>query len=77
MDQMGRTSVSMVYSLGWGAAGMGIGAAALAWIPIVGPVVGGLVGESGGDIIISKMVRNSIIIITVHTMEHIQFLAQH
>lgn len=54
MEQMGRTSVSMVYSLGWGAAGMGIGAAALSWIPIVGPVVGGLVGGLVGGMAGSK-----------------------
>lgn len=54
MDQMGRTSVSMVYSLGWGAAGMGVGAAALSWIPIVGPVVGGLVGGIIGSMAGSK-----------------------
>ena len=44
MEEMGRTSISMVYSLGWGAAGFAIGATALSWIPIVGPVIGGLVG---------------------------------
>lgn len=54
MDQMGRTSISMVYSLGWGAAGMGIGAAALSWIPIVGPVVGGFVGGIVGGMAGSK-----------------------
>lgn len=54
MDQMGRTSVSMVYSLGWGAAGVTIGAAALSWIPIVGPVVGGLVGGLVGSMAGSK-----------------------
>ena len=54
MDQMDRTSVSMVYSLGWGAAGMGIGATALSWIPIVGPVVGGLAGGLIGSMAGSK-----------------------
>ena len=44
LDHMGRTSVSMVYGLGWGATGTAIGAAALSWIPIVGPIVGGLAG---------------------------------
>ena len=36
------------------AAGMGIGAAALSWIPIVGPVVGGLVGGIVGGMAGSK-----------------------
>lgn len=54
MDQMGRTSVSMVYSLGWGATGMAIGVTALSWIPIVGPVVGGLIGGLVGGIAGSK-----------------------
>ena len=44
LEQMARTSISMVFGLGWGAAGMAIGATALSWIPIVGPLVGGLVG---------------------------------
>ena len=54
MEQMGRTSVSMVYSIGWGTVGMSIGAAALSWIPIVGPVVGGLVGGIIGSMAGSK-----------------------
>lgn len=54
MDQMGRTTTSMVYSIGWGAAGMTIGAAALSWIPIVGPVVGGLAGGIIGSMAGSK-----------------------
>lgn len=54
MDQMGRTSVSMVYSLGWGTTGMEIGAVALYWIPIVGPVVGGLTGGIVGSMVGSK-----------------------
>ena len=52
MDQMGRTSISMVYSLGWGDAGTG--AAAPSWIPIVGPIVGGLVGGIVGGMAGSK-----------------------
>lgn len=44
MEHMGRTSVSMIYGLGWGAIGMHAGGVAFAWIPIVGPIVGGLVG---------------------------------
>lgn len=54
MDQIGRTSVSMVYSLGWGATGMLIGATVLSWIPIVGPVIGGLVGGLIGGMAGSK-----------------------
>ena len=54
MEQMGRTTTSMIYGIGWGAAGAGIGAAALAWIPIVGPVVGGLVGGMVGYMAGSK-----------------------
>lgn len=54
MEHMGRTTVSMVYSIGWGAAGMAIGATALSWIPIVGPVVGGLVGGIVGSMAGSK-----------------------
>lgn len=54
LDQMGRTSVSMVYSLGWGTVGMSIGVVALSWIPIVGPVVGGLVGGIVGSMAGSK-----------------------
>lgn len=54
LDQMGRTSVSMVYGLGWGAAGATIGAAALSWIPIVGPAVGGLIGGMVGYMAGSK-----------------------
>lgn len=54
LDQMGRTSVSMVYGLGWGAAGMGIGAWALSCIPFVGPVVGGLIGGMVGYMAGSK-----------------------
>lgn len=44
LDKMGRTTTSMVYGIGWGNAGMGIGAVALSWIPIVGPIAGGLLG---------------------------------
>lgn len=55
LDQMGRTSVSMVYGLGWGVAGATIGAVALSWIPIVGPAVGGLVGGMVGYMAGSKV----------------------
>ena len=55
LDQMGRTSVSMVYGLGWGKAGMIAGAAALSWIPIAGPAVGGLVGGMVGYMAGSKV----------------------
>ena len=44
LDEMCCTAVAMYYSLGFGAAGMAIGAVALGWIPIVGPIVGGVVG---------------------------------
>lgn len=54
LDQMGRTGVSMVYGIGWGTIGMGIGATALSWIPIVGPAVGGLVGGMIGYMAGSK-----------------------
>lgn len=54
LDQMGRTSVSMVYGLGWGVAGAGIGVAALSWVPIVGPAVGGLIGGMVGYMAGSK-----------------------
>lgn len=55
LEQMGRTSVSMVYGLGWGVAGAGIGVAALSWIPIVGPAVGGLIGGMVGYMAGSKV----------------------
>lgn len=66
MDQMGRTTVSMVYSLCWGAVGMGIGAAAITGLPLVAagasvglcaaslawiPIVGPVVGGLIGGII--------------------------
>ena len=54
MEQMGRTTTSMVYGIGWGAAGAGIGATTLAWIPVVGPLVGGLVGGMVGYMAGSK-----------------------
>lgn len=54
MEQMGRTTTSMIYGIGWGAAGATIGVAALSWIPIVGPVVGGLVGGMVGHMAGSK-----------------------
>lgn len=54
LDMMGRTSVAMVYGIGWGATGMAIGAAALSWIPIAGPVIGGIVGATVGYVAGSK-----------------------
>lgn len=48
LDQMGRTSTSLVCGLGWGGAGMAAGAAALSWIPIAGPILGGVVGGMAG-----------------------------
>jgi Phage-related protein len=55
LDQMGRTSTSMIYGMGWGANGAVLGAAALSWIPIVGPIVGGLVGGMVGYMAGSKV----------------------
>ncbi len=48
LELMGRTTVSMAYGICWGTVGMGIGAATLSWIPIVGPFIGGLVGGMVG-----------------------------
>ena len=48
LDRMGRTSTAMIYGMGWGAKGALIGAAALSWIPVVGPLVGGIVGGMVG-----------------------------
>lgn len=55
LDQMGRTSTAMVCGLGWGGVGMGMGAAALSWIPIVGPILGGVIGGMAGYMAGSKM----------------------
>lgn len=44
LEQMGRTSVSMVAGIASAGTGAVIGAAALSWIPVVGPVIGGLAG---------------------------------
>lgn len=54
MDQMGRTTTSMVYGIGWGTAGATTGAVALCWIPVVGPFVGGLAGGMVGYMAGSK-----------------------
>lgn len=54
MEHMGRTSVSMYAGLSAGAIGTGIGAAALSWIPVVGPLVGGVVGGTVGYMAGSK-----------------------
>lgn len=54
LDKMGRTSMAMVYGLGWGTSGMALGVASLAWIPIVGPIVGGVVGGMVGYMAGSK-----------------------
>lgn len=48
MDYMGRSSLALVYGLGWSAVGMGIGAAAFGWIPFAGSVIGGIVGGMVG-----------------------------
>lgn len=44
LEHMGRTTLSMTYGIGWGMGGSAIGAAALGWIPVVGPFIGGLIG---------------------------------
>ena len=54
LDRMGRTTTSMVYGIGWGAASSLIGATALAWVPIVGPVIGSFVGGMVGYMAGSK-----------------------
>lgn len=54
MEQMGRTTVSMIYGLGWGVIGSGVGALALSWIPVVGPFLGGVVGGMVGYMAGSK-----------------------
>ena len=54
MEHMGRTRVSMYAGLSAGAIGTGIGAAALSWIPVVGPLVGGVVGGTVGYMAGSK-----------------------
>ena len=54
LDRMGRTTTSMVYGLSTIKAGAAIGAAALSWIPVIGPVVGGFVGGSIGYMAGSK-----------------------
>ncbi len=54
LEHMGRTTVSMVYGLSWGAKGSAIGMAALGWIPIVGPFIGGLAGGMIGYMAGSK-----------------------
>ncbi len=54
LDKMGRTSVSMVFGLGWGATAGAVGTAALLWVPIVGPIVGGLAGGMIGYMAGSK-----------------------
>lgn len=55
LDMIGRTSMSMIYGIGWGTAGAGIGIAVLSWIPIVGPIVGGIVGGMIGYMAGSKV----------------------
>lgn len=44
IEKMGRTSISMVYGIGWGATGAAVGSLSLSFIPIVGPIIGGVVG---------------------------------
>ena len=54
LDRMGRTTTSMIYGIGWSGAGAAIGAAALSWIPVVGPIAGGLLGGMVGYMAGSK-----------------------
>lgn len=54
-DMMARTTMSMIYGIGWGAAGATIGLVAFGWIPIVGPVIGGVVGGIIGYMAGSKV----------------------
>lgn len=54
LDLMRKTSTAMVFGIGWGETGMAIGAAALSWIPFVGPVIGGIVGGTIGYMAGSK-----------------------
>ncbi len=44
LDQMGQTSTAMYCGLTCMAGGAAMGAAALSWIPVVGPTIGGLIG---------------------------------
>lgn len=55
LDMMARTTISMIYGIGWGAAGAAIGVVVLGWIPIVGPVIGGIVGGMIGYMAGSKV----------------------
>lgn len=55
VEKIGRVAVSTWYGLSWGAKGALIGAAALSWIPIVGPIVGGFVGGTIGYMAGSKV----------------------
>lgn len=54
LDQMGCTTVAMVHGLSWGGKGALAGAAALSWISIAGPIVGGVVGGTVGYMAESK-----------------------
>lgn len=55
LDRMGRTTTCMAYGLGWSTSGAAIGAAALGWVPLVGPFVGSLVGGTIGYMAGSKV----------------------
>lgn len=43
-DNMAKTTIAMAYGLSWTACGMAMGAAAFSWLPVVGPVFGGIAG---------------------------------
>lgn len=55
LDMMARTTISMIYGIGWGAAGAAIGVVVLGWIPIVGPIIGGIIGGMIGYMAGSKV----------------------
>lgn len=54
LEQMGRTSTSMIAGMAAVGKGAAIGAAALSWVPVVGTIVGGLAGGMIGYVAGSK-----------------------
>ena len=59
MDKIGRISTSIIFAVGFGAAGAMVGVAAFSVIPFAGPVVSGivgsLIGEMSGNLISAKV----------------------